>query len=483
VAVVTELRGSPRRRFTDWVRDERNQRRIVIALLAIVIVYSMFFVQLRNTPGIGDLMRTFPLPSVNNLIVMSYYAILALGLNIVVGFAGLLDLGYVAFYVFGAYTTAVLASPLFNIHVPWWFVAPIAVVVAATAGVLLGAPTLKLRGDYLAIVTLGFGEILPRLARNLDHVNVDIGFSIPGTILGFHLMDKDLDIIPLIRLIGPDTNVTGGNIGVNPIDPPILPIPGPWGSRLEFSNGNPTASFVLILALLVLVFFVCIRLRDSRLGRAWVAVREDETAAASMGIDTVSTKLLAFGLGASFSGFTGAFFGSYSTAIFPESFNFSISISIAIMIILGGIGSLRGVVLGAFILIYVNETLLPYLGGFVDTPVQAVGGAIRDVPLFGDLLRTFTLTSYNFLLYGIILVLFMLFRPEGILPAAVRKAELHGEGVSADETFGTSSEVAEAATDYEESLEGGLPGAPDEHKDDAAPASGAAPPGGAGGGA
>jgi ABC-type branched-subunit amino acid transport system permease subunit len=124
VAVVSELRGSPRRRFTDWVRDERNQRRIVVALLAIVVVYSMFFVQLRNTAGIGDLMRTFPLPSVNNIIVMSYYAILALGLNIVVGFAGLLDLGYVAFYVFGAYTTAVLASPLFNIHVPWWFVAP-----------------------------------------------------------------------------------------------------------------------------------------------------------------------------------------------------------------------------------------------------------------------------------------------------------------------------------------------------------------------
>jgi branched-chain amino acid transport system permease protein len=214
-----------------------------------------------------------------------------------------------------------------------------------------------------------------------------------------------------------------------------------------------------------------------------VAVREDETAAASMGIDTVSTKLLAFGLGASFSGFTGAFFGSYSTAIFPESFNFSISISIAIMIILGGIGSLRGVVLGAFLLIYVNETLLPYLGGFIDSPVQAVGSAIRDVPLFGDLLRTFTLTSYNYLLYGIILVLFMLFRPEGLLPAAVRKAELHGEGVSADETFGTSSEVAEAATEYEESIEGHLPGSPDEPEAGDAPAAGTGGASGTGGAA
>jgi branched-chain amino acid transport system permease protein len=460
MATTSDLRRRRGSGAVAWIRDERNQRVVTIALLLFVIAYSMFYVDLRNSAGLGNLINAVPFPSVNNLIVMCYYAILALGLNIVVGFAGLLDLGYVAFYVFGAYTTAVLASPLFNIHVPWWFVAPIAVLVAATAGVVLGAPTLKLRGDYLAIVTLGFGEILPRLARNLDHVNVNLGFSIPGNILGVQVFPRDIDIIPMIRLIGPDTNITGGNIGVNPIDPPILPIPGPWGHELVFSNGNPSASFVLVLSLLLLVFFVCIRLRDSRLGRAWVAIREDELAAASMGIDTVSTKLLAFGLGASFSGFTGAFFGSYSTAIFPESFNFAISILIAIMIIVGGIGSLRGVVLGAFMLIYVNETLLPYLGKFVDAPIQSVGSAIAAVPLVGDLLRTFTLTSYNFLIYGIILILFMLFRPEGLLPAAARKAELHGEGVSSDVTFGTSSEVAEAATEFEEIEEGGLPGEP-----------------------
>jgi branched-chain amino acid transport system permease protein len=461
MAVTSDLKGSRgvRAGWTAWLRDPKNQRWIVVGLLLFSVFYSTVFTDLRNTSGIGDVMRALPLPSVNNIIVMCYYAILALGLNIVVGFAGLLDLGYVAFYVFGAYTTAVLASPLFNIHVPWWFVAPIAVVVAATAGVLLGAPTLRLRGDYLAIVTLGFGEILPRLARNLDSVNVDIGFSIPSRILGFQLFASDLVLLPQTRLIGPDTNITGGNIGVNPIDPPVLPIPGPWGEKLIFYNGNPTWSFFLILALMLLVFFVCVRLRDGRLGRAWMAIREDELAAASMGIDTVSTKLLAFGLGASFSGFTGAFFGSYSTAIFPESFNFNISITILIMIILGGIGSLRGVVLGAFILIFVNDTFLPYLGGFIDAPIRSVGSAISGLPIIGELLRTFTLTSYNYLLYGLVLVGFMIFRPEGLLPFAARKAELHGEGVSSDETFGTSSEIAEAATEFEEQAdEGGLAG-------------------------
>ena len=460
MAVVTDLRGSTRQRLLDAIREQKNQRRIVIGLLLFSLVYSAFFVDLRNTPGVGDVMHAIPLPSVNNIIVMCYYAILALGLNIVVGFAGLLDLGYVAFYVFGAYTTAVLASPLFNIHVAWWFVAPIGVVVAATAGVLLGAPTLRLRGDYLAIVTLGFGEILPRLARNLDSVNVDIGLTIPATIAGIKVLANDIVLLPQTRLIGPNTSITGGNIGVNPIDPPILPIPGPWGDKLIFSNANPTASFFLILALLLLVFFVCVRLRDSRLGRAWMAIREDELAAASMGIDTISTKLLAFGLGASFSGFTGAFFGSYSTAVFPESFNFNISITILIMIILGGIGSLRGVVLGAFVLIYINDALLPFLGGFVDQPIRSVGNAISGVPIIGNLVSTFTLTSYNYLLYGIILVFMMIFRPEGLLPFAARKAELHGEGVSSEETFGSASEQAEAATEFEEQTGGGLPGEP-----------------------
>jgi branched-chain amino acid transport system permease protein len=469
---MSETTGAASRRFpfAAALVTPSGQRRAVIGIIAVSILYSLFYVTLTNTPGIKDVMGVLPLPSVNTLIYMCYYAILALGLNIVVGFAGLLDLGYVAFYVFGAYTTAFLASPLFNLHIPWWLVAPVAVVVAALAGVLLGASTLRLRGDYLAIVTLGFGEILPVLARNLDKVNVNIGFAIPDTILGFRILSAPIEIIPAIRLLGPDQNVTGGNIGVNPIDAPVLPIPGPWGDRLEFSNGNPAASFILILSLLLLVFFVCTRLRDSRLGRAWMAIREDETAAASMGIDTVSTKLLAFGLGASFSGFTGAFFGAYSTAIFPESFNFAVSISILIMIILGGMGSLRGVVVGAFTIQYLSQTLLPYLGGFVNPPVQALGAPLRGVPIIGSLLANFNLASYNFLLDGILLVLMMIYRPEGLLPVAARKAELHGEGIAADQALGTASEVAEAATEFEEQTHH-LDVPEDEHTD---PAGGAA---------
>ncbi len=442
MTAIPSTGGGPIGRFRGMLGARDGQLRIVLVLIVVTILYGATYNDLRQG-ALRPVFEALPLPSVNVLIVMFYYAILALGLNIVVGFAGLLDLGYVAFYVFGAYTTAFLASPLHDIHIPWWFVVIAAVGVAAAAGVLLGAPTLRLRGDYLAIVTLGFGEIMPVLARNLDRIDLS-AFGGPK-----------------------DFNLTGGNIGVNPIDAPVLPIPGPWGDELVFSNQNPVASLYLILALLLLVFVICIRLRDSRLGRAWMAIREDETAAASMGIDTVSTKLLAFGLGASFSGFTGAFFGAYSTAIFPESFNFAVSISILIMIILGGMGSLRGVVLGAFVIRYVNDALLPYLGGFVNDPIRAVGEAMPDIPILKERIEAFTLTSYNYLLYGLILVVMMIKRPEGFLPVAARKAELHGEGIAAEATFGTSDEVAQAATDFEEA-EGHLdiPAAKSDRTDD-----------------
>jgi branched-chain amino acid transport system permease protein len=470
---MSSVAGNPRRRLgglRETFGDSRNQGRIVLGLVIFSVVYAMAYNDVRQG-ALQGVFESLPFPSVNNLIVMFYYAILALGLNIVVGFAGLLDLGYVAFYVFGAYATAMLASPIFGLHVPWWIVVWVAVIVAATAGILLGAPTLRLRGDYLAIVTLGFGEIIPVLARNLDRVNINVGFAIPAIdLLGIHT--SEIQVIPQFRVLGPDFNLTGGNIGVNPIDAPKLPIPGPWGNELVFSNGNPVAAFCLILALLLLVFGICVRLRDSRLGRAWMAIREDETAAASMGINTVSTKLLAFALGASFSGFTGAFFGSYSTAVFPESFNFAISISILIMIILGGMGSLRGVVLGAFTIQYLNQALLPYLGKIIDSPIQSVGAQIKGVPVLGPLLADFTLTSYNFLLYGLILVLMMLYRPEGLLPVAERKAELHGEGIASEGTFGTAEEVAEAATEFEESI----------HDLDTHPPAGAAGPGDSTGG-
>ena len=391
----------------------RRNRLIVGVLLVAALVYPFV---------VGLIPQGAPAPTVNNLIVMCYYAVLALGLNIVVGFAGLLDLGYVAFYVFGAYTTAFLASPQFGLHAPWPLVAMVAIMVAAGAGLLLGAPTLRLRGDYLAIVTLGFGEIVPELVRNLDKVNV--------TVAG-------------IVIVGPDANITGGALGINPVDALVIPLPAFLQTlfdvkELSFSNSNPNAAFYLVLGILLTSFFVCRRLRDSRLGRAWMAIREDETAAGSMGINTTATKLLAFALGASFSGFVGAFVASYQTAVFPESFNFSVSISILIMVILGGMGSLRGVVVGAFALTYVSQTFLPFLGKIIDPIIQGAG------------LTEFTLVSLNYLIFGIVLVLMMIFRPEGMLPVAARKAELHGEGINVGETFGTTDSLAEAATTYEE---------------------------------
>jgi branched-chain amino acid transport system permease protein len=394
-----------------------RQRRIVAVLILAAMVYPFL--------ASADVIPSFlPSPTTNNLIVMCYYAVLALGLNIVVGFAGLLDLGYVAFYVFGAYTTAFLGSEQFGFHLSWWVTVWIAVAIAALAGVLLGAPTLRLRGDYLAIVTLGFGEIVPLLFKNLDKVNINIAGN---------------------SIIGPNFNLTGGVLGINPIDPPTLP--NPFGKEIIFSNSNPHASLYLILLILVVVFFLCRRLRDSRLGRAWMAIREDETAAEAMGINTVSTKLLAFALGASCSGFVGAFVSSYQTAVFPESFNFAISITILIMVVLGGMGSLRGAVLGAFALSYVSETFLPWAGTFVNPPINSLGSATHI-----DFFTNFTLSAYNYLIFGVVLVLMMIFRPEGLLPSATRRAELHGEGIAAESTFGTTASVAEAATDFEESV-------------------------------
>lgn len=371
----------------------RNQASIVVAVLLAGVAYP--FVQPMIPAGL-------PLPTTNNLVVMTYFAVLAMGLNIVVGLAGLLDLGYVAFYVFGAYTAALLGSDHFGIHIPWLLVAPIAAAVAASAGALLGAPTLRLRGDYLAIVTLGFGQIIPEVVRNLGSVNIQVGST---------------------YIIGPNTNLTGGVIGINPIDALVLPIAGPWGSDLVFSNANPQASFYLVLAMLVLCFVVCRRLRDGRLGLSWMAIREDETAAAMMGINTVTTKLLAFSLGASFAGFVGSFVASYQTAIFPESFNYTVSITILIMVVIGGMGSLTGAIVGAFTLEYVTQVLLPFLGRFTDPPIHDLGASVHV-----DLLASFSLVNMNYLIFGAILVMMMVLKPEGLLPSKTRRAELQNRG-------------------------------------------------------
>ena len=417
---MTAAVSTPRRSRNPMARLDPKRREVAFLglLLVLIVVYPIIYQPLLARGPLS----VIPWPPTLVLITCCVFAILALGLNIVMGFAGLLDLGYVAFYAIGAYTTAFLASPHFGVHISWWVVVWIAVAVAAIFGILLGAPTLKLRGDYLAIVTLGFGEIVPIVFRNLG----DFTLALPAFLGG-------------LILIGPNANLTGGNVGINPIDPPTLPIPGPWGSEIVFSNQQPNFSLWLVAALLALTFFICRRLRDSKLGRAWMAIREDETAAAAMGINTVTTKLLAFALGASFSGFAGAFTGAFQTAIFAESFRFQTSILIVVMIILGGIGSLRGVVLGAFAVAYVNYYFLAWAAQYVNPPVNALGEA-TGIALLGD----FTLVNYNFLIFGVILAVMMVKRPEGLFPAEVAKAEMHGVGIASELTGGGDAELAVA---------------------------------------
>jgi branched-chain amino acid transport system permease protein len=316
---------------------------------------------------------------VTNLAVL--YVMLALGLNIVVGFAGLLDLGYIAFYGIGAYTYALLASPHFGLHLPFWVILPIGAAIAALFGVLLGAPTLKLRGDYLAIVTLGFGEIIRIFLNNLSRpVNITNG---PQGIIG---------IDPF--------RVDGFSFATNQ---KVL--------GLEFSG--PTKYYYLLIVLVAVVVALNLRLQNSRIGRAWEAIREDEPAARAMGINTTNLKLLAYAMGASFGGLAGGVFAAIQEFISPESFVLVESIMIVSMVVLGGMGNVWGVVLGAVLLSFVPEILR-----FSVAPVQQ--------SLFG---RTFIEPEViRMLLFGLALVLVMLFRPAGLLPSAVRKRELTERG-------------------------------------------------------
>ncbi len=287
------------------------------------------------------------------LVQVGLYILMGLGLNIVVGFAGLLDLGYVAFFAIGAYTTAVLTSTskevAFAGGFPFWVGLPAAIAMCLLAGVILGVPVLKVRGDYLAIVTLGFGEIIRLLALS-DFLKPYLAGS-----RGFEL------------------------------------IPKPSIGSFEFSG--PQELYYLILAGCIVVAFVALRLKNSRLGRAWMAMREDEDVAQGMGINLVATKLLAFGLGASFAGIGGAINASYLAIIYPHSMNLLVSINVLALIIIGGMGSIPGVIVGALALVGLPE-----------------------------LLREFA--DFRLLIYGAVLVLMMLLRPEGLMPEARRAMEL-----------------------------------------------------------
>ena len=338
---------------------------IGLALIAVALLALPFVLAMAGTAWVR----------ITNLAIL--FVLLSLGLNIVVGFAGLLDLGYIAFYAVGAYVYALLASPHFNLHLPWWMILPIGAAVACLFGVLLGTPTLKLRGDYLAIVTLGFGEIIRIFLNNLSEP--------------FNLTNgpKGITTIDSIKLFGLDFGSTT-KVG-----------------ELLFSG--TIKYYYFLLAVLVIVIVVNLRLQDSRIGRAWEAIREDELAARAMGINTTHMKLLAFAMGASFGGIAGGMFSAIQGFISPESFILTESVMVLSMVVLGGMGNIWGVVLGAVLLSFVPELLR-----YTVEPAQRwlFGRSIIDPEVI------------RMLLFGLAMVVMMLFRPAGLFPSAVRKREL-----------------------------------------------------------
>jgi branched-chain amino acid transport system permease protein len=343
-------------------------------------------------------------PFVDHCITALAYVVMALGLNIVVGFAGLLDLGYVAFFAIGAYTAGWFASDFFatvkhgngihilsgsfvqaqpGIHLNFILVLVVAVILTSVAGILIGLPTLRLRGDYIAIVTLAFGEIVRVVAVNGQSIH-----------------------------LGRQATLTAGRQGITPIDSPQFP------GLAAFDPLNLRPWYWTALVLVLIVLFVNFRVRDSRLGRAWVAIREDEVAAASMGVPLVRTKLLAYATGAAFGGMAGAFLASYLNTVNADQFEFSFSIFVLAMIILGGIGNILGVIVGAVVLSFVNVWLIP--------------DVLHDVP--HKLGLNFDLTELGFGIFGFLLVIMMVLRPEGLWPERRRQIELT-EGVGTDEAL------------------------------------------------
>jgi branched-chain amino acid transport system permease protein len=346
------------------------------------------------------------------------FVILGLGLNIVVGYAGLLDLGYAAFFAIGAYTTGILSSNQHGIHLNFWLVVPLAAGMAALWGLMLGAPTLGLRGDYLAIVTLGFGEIVPVLFKNLIDVTIKEPIScwiLPGfnNLMGINATMKCITIMEHVDL-------TAGEKGISPIGRPILPFIG------TFKSSDPIPWYFLIIGIIILSVFIMRRLRVSRLGRAWMAIREDELAAAQMGIDPKKTKLAAFAIGATFSGFAGAFYASYIAGIFPSVFDFSASIIILACIILGGIGNINGVIVGGLVLMTADRLFLPALKDFLASLLtHTILPSISDPVVQLAVKDNANPILYRFLLFGLTLVFMMSIRPEGLIPNTQVRAELH----------------------------------------------------------
>ncbi len=355
---------------------------ILIVLAILVFVFYQFVLG-----GLVQPVQTFfenwlPLTALNQCVI---WATLAVGLNIVVGYAGLLDLGYVAFWAIGGYVAAWIMSPFFQqwqinifgsplpgqergIHLNFWLVLVIGAAFCALWGVIIGAPTLRLKSDYLALVTLGFGEIIPEVFRNGESVN------------GF--------------------NLTNGSKGIDPIVPiptgpfQLLGVPANLG---PFDNGYKFLVYVLLAAFAI---FVSLRIRVGRLGRAWLAIREDELAASMMGVPLMRTKLAAYAVGAAIGGLGGVAYATLTSGVIPDSFQFSNSIILLAMVVLGGMGNVWGVLLGALILEWINVVGLPQFGASFNSTF----GTEINFP------------SYNFLIFGLLLIVMMLFRREGLLP-------------------------------------------------------------------
>jgi branched-chain amino acid transport system permease protein len=397
VASVRTNATNLRRMLPDWAW--------AVFFLAIALLYPFILDALLATPD--DLLDA----SINTL----GYVIMALGLNIVVGFAGLLDLGYVAFYAIGAFVIGWLGSQQFpdvnsgkgihiltptqsafgsdipGIHINFFFVIFIAAAFTAIWGVILGAPTLRLRGDYLAIVTLAFGEIVPRIFENATSGIFGIG----------------------------STDFSNGRQGITPIDK----VNFPWSDTPFRYPLELKPIYYVGLAMVLLVIFFNRRLRDSRLGRAWIAVREDEVAAAAMGVNLVRTKLWAYALGAALGGFAGVFLATYTNTVNVDQFEFGFSVLILSMVVIGGMGNIWGVIVGAIALSMMNRYGLKQLNGVPEK--------------FG---LDFDVTSINFGIFGFFLLAMMVLRPEGLIPSGRRKLELHESEIDESDHIGTESD-------------------------------------------
>jgi branched-chain amino acid transport system permease protein len=413
---------------------------------ALVLYYLKIDPRFKLAMAAFALLILVPVVGVRNIFYLevifqiSVFAALALGLNIVVGFAGLLDLGYVAFYAVGAYLWAFFGSqqPYLLLEIPgtappgtpfflpadmFYLFAFLAVIVAALTGILLGLPVLRLRGDYLAIVTLGFGEVIRVLANNLDK--------------------------PL--------NFTNGPQGITPIQRPSLPegLRDRISSVLEPLVRHPVSEgdyynlffYLAALVVVVLVIVVARRLDDSKIGRAWTAIREDEVAAVAMGVPLVRMKLLAFAAGASFAGVMGVLFAASRTFVSPESFSFMQSIGVLSIVILGGLGSIPGVILGAAVVTVLNLQVLQGLSLYLsqlrqsDAVIPIIGFAWKNLSTQLDPAK------YQRMLFGIILVLMMIYRPAGLIPAERRKRELSAHDAGPENAPPTPEPKAPEAAD------------------------------------